>query len=134
MITKTPNLSHVKYILVYINQYPPIKNTKGSLGHPDPYSIKWGGNIAVILHIYGARAISLLFCVHQDFESDSCEICISIYQPIFTQESRKGSMGQWYPDSTIWVKNIVAFFLFMELEPFFNYFVFTKTSNLSRVK
>ena len=27
-------------------------------------------NDVVILHIYGARAISLLFCVHQDTESE----------------------------------------------------------------
>ena len=37
----------------------------------------------VIIHNYGARSISLLFCDHQDTESESCEIEMSIYQPIF---------------------------------------------------
>ena len=30
------------------------------------YSTRWVDNIVVILHIYGARAIYLLFRVHQD--------------------------------------------------------------------
>ena len=38
------------------------------------------------IYIYGARAIFLLFCDHQDTESESHEIEISIYQPIFTQK------------------------------------------------
>ena len=40
-----------------------------------------------ILHIYGARAVFLIFCVHQDTESDSCEIEMSTSQPIFTHKN-----------------------------------------------
>ena len=40
-----------------------------------------------ILHIHGARAIFLLFCDHQDTESESCEIDMSISQPIFTHKN-----------------------------------------------
>ena len=39
-----------------------------------------------IIHIYGARAIFLLFCDNQDTESESCEIEMSISQPIFTHK------------------------------------------------
>ena len=40
----------------------------------------------VIIHIYGDRATSLLFCDHQDAEYESCEIQISISKPIFTKK------------------------------------------------
>ena len=45
-----------------------------------PYSTIWEKNIVAIIRSYGARAISLLFCVCQDTESDSCEIEIGISQ------------------------------------------------------
>ena len=35
------------------------------------YSTRWWKNILAIVHIYGAWAISLLFCNHQDTESES---------------------------------------------------------------
>ena len=40
----------------------------------------------VILCIYGDRAILLLFYCHQDTEYESCEIEMSISQPIFTHK------------------------------------------------
>ena len=65
----------------------------------------------VTIHIYGARAIFLLFCVHQDTGSESCEIEMRISQPIFThKKNTKGSMGQQYPYSTRLEKNIVVIF------------------------
>ena len=39
-----------------------------------------------ILHIYRARANSLLFCYHQETESESCEIKVIIPQPISTHK------------------------------------------------
>ena len=37
-----------------------------------------GENIVVILHIYGARSISPLFCVHKNTESESREMDIGV--------------------------------------------------------
>ena len=64
------------------------------MGKLYPYSTKWKKNIVVILHIYGAIAIFILFCDRQDTESESCEIEMSISQPMFTYKNIKGSMGQ----------------------------------------
>ena len=49
-----------------------------------------------IIHMYAARFISLLFCDHQDTESESCEIEMGISQPIFTH--KKISKDIWYND------------------------------------
>ena len=38
-----------------------------------------GENTVAIIHIYGARAIILLFCDHQDTESESKEIKTNIH-------------------------------------------------------
>ena len=50
-----------------------------------PYYTKWEKIIVVIFHIYGSRAIFLIFCVHQDTKSESCEIEMITYRPIFSQ-------------------------------------------------
>ena len=47
------------------------------------------GNIVAILLIYGAIVIFLLFWDHRDTKSESCEIFISMYQPISTQEKKE---------------------------------------------
>ena len=65
------------------------------------YSTIWEKNVVVILHIYGARAIFLLFYDHQDTESASTNIN--------TEKNIKGYMGEQYPYPTRWVKNIVVF-------------------------
>ena len=49
-----------------------------------------------ILHIYGARDTFHLFCDNQDTQSESCEIEMSISQPIFTH--KKISKYIWYKD------------------------------------
>ena len=72
------------------------------------YSIKWVKNIVVILHIYGARDIFLLFCDHQDTESESWEMEIGVTGPLFTHKNIKGSMVQRYTYPTRWEKNIVV--------------------------
>ena len=50
------------------------KNINGSIGQQYSYSTIWEKNIVAIIRIYGARAIFLLFCYHQDTESKSSEI------------------------------------------------------------
>ena len=35
-----------------------------------PYSTRWEQNIVAILHIYGARALFVIFCDYQDTESE----------------------------------------------------------------
>ena len=67
-----------------------------------------GEIVVAILHIYGVRAISLLFCNHQDTESEKWEMEIGVAGPIFTHKKSKGSMGQLYSYYTIREKNIVS--------------------------
>ena len=66
-------------------------------------------NIVVILHIYGAIAIFLLFCDRQDAEYESQEMEIGIAGPIFTSKNIKCLMGQQYPYSASLEENIVVF-------------------------
>ena len=47
-----------------------------------------GENIVVFLHIYGDRAIVLLFCDHQDTESKSREMEIGVAGPIFFHKNQ----------------------------------------------
>ena len=56
-----------------IDVFEPIlthKNIKWYVGQQYPYSTIWEQNIVSNIHIYGARAIFLLFCDNQDTESD----------------------------------------------------------------
>ena len=69
------------------------KNIKGYMGQRYPYSTKWMKNIMVIVQIYGARSVFLLFCDHQDTESESHEMEYGVALPIFTQKNIKGSIG-----------------------------------------
>ena len=66
----------------------------GSIGRLYPYSTRWEHNIVAIFHIYGARAVFLLFCDHQDTESESYETEMSISKPIFNNENASKSL--WY--------------------------------------
>ena len=50
------------------------KNIKGYMVQLYTYYTIWEKNIVVIIHIYGARAIFLLFYYHQDTESESQEV------------------------------------------------------------
>ena len=70
------------------------------------YSKIWD-KIVEILHIYGARTIFL-----QLFVQKTLNLCIEkwilIYLgKIFIQKNTKGTMGKWYPFSTIWGETIV---------------------------
>ena len=110
------------------------KNIKGSTVQQYPYSTRWENFFVVILHIYGDRAIFLIFCDHQDTESGLCEMDMGVAGPTSSQKEKKGSIGQQYPYFTRWHKNIVDILHCFGLEPFFWYYVFTKTLNLIRVK
>ena len=54
-----------------INTY---KDIKFYMGQQYPYPTRWVKNIVVLIHIYGARTIFLLFFYHQDTKSGSLEI------------------------------------------------------------
>ena len=71
LTTKKLNLSHVKKKWAYLNQYKTIKYIKGSMGQPYTYSTRWVKNIVIVIHIYGALTIFLLFCDQQDTGSES---------------------------------------------------------------
>ena len=57
------------------------------------YSIKGVKNIEVIIHIYGALAILILFWDHQDTESESWDIKIGVAGTLLTQ--KKTSKALW---------------------------------------
>ena len=71
------------------------------MGQQCPYSPRWEGLILLILDVLGYRSTLLLFCVHQETESDKWEMQISVPHTISTQKIT-GSMGQLCPSSTIW--------------------------------
>ena len=68
------------------------KNIKGTMGKEYLCSTRWGKNIVINLHNYGARSIFLLFCDHTDTESESREIEMSISQPIFNHTNKSKSL------------------------------------------
>ena len=78
------------------------------MGQQYPHFTRWEKNIVEILHIYGARAILLLFYNNQDTEYKSHEIEIIVSWPISNQTHTKGSMVQQYTYSTVWEQNIVG--------------------------
>ena len=97
-----------------------------------PYSTRWVKNIAVILHVFGALAIFLLFYDDQDTESESWEMEIGVVGPILNHKNKmKCSMGQLYPYSTKWGKTVVVILLIYEARDILYYFVITKRLNLS---
>ena len=48
----------------------PFKNIKGSMVKYYLYSKKWEKDMVVIIDVYGARAVLVLFCGHQDTKSE----------------------------------------------------------------
>ena len=66
---------------IYLNistNIHPLKIIKGSMGQLYPCSTIWDKDIVAILNIYGSRAIFLLFCDHQDNESESQDIELGV--------------------------------------------------------
>ena len=64
------------------------------MGKLYPYSTTWVKIIMAILHIYGDSVIFLLFCNHQDNQSESQEVEIGLAIPVFTHKNIKVSMRQ----------------------------------------
>ena len=94
-----------------------------------------GSRIMVIIHICGPREVLLLFCYQEDTEYESYEMEISISTPISTHKK----ISKDLPDNDIHnlqdgSKILWQFFIFLDAEPFFYYFVITKTPNLSSLK
>ena len=67
-----------------------------------------GENVMVLLPIYGARDIFLLFYNHSDTESEWQEMRIGVAGPIFAHKKINRSMRQQYTYHNIWEKHIVA--------------------------
>ena len=87
-----------------------------------------------IVQIYEARAIFILFFNYQDTESESREIEISVYGPIFTQKKPKSIWDNDIYSTQDRRKMLWQLFIFMEVEPFLYYFMITKTLNTSHEK
>ena len=49
------------------------KNIKGYVGQRYPYAIRWEINIAVIIHMYGARAIFYYFVITKTLKPSHVE-------------------------------------------------------------
>ena len=52
-----------------------------------------GKNVVVIIHIYGDFSIILIFCYHQDTESESCDIELGVAGPILKQKKYQSLYG-----------------------------------------
>ena len=70
VITKTLNLSSMKWKLVWMDQYYHIKKHISLYRTTIFIHNNMGEKLVVIFHIYGARFIFQLFCDHQDSTSD----------------------------------------------------------------
>ena len=81
---------------------------KGSMGQIDWHPTIREKKILEILHIYGTRAVSLLFCDNVDTEYEPRGTYIGVPGPIFIQKNTKGYIGQWYPYFTRRKGKIVA--------------------------
>ena len=68
--SKTPNISNEKLIITYLGKYPHRKKNQSLYGEILSIIYNMEEKYVAILHIYRARSIFLLFCVHQDTESE----------------------------------------------------------------
>ena len=78
----------------------------------------------VILYIYGARAIFLIFFVHKDTELEYQVMEIGVSQSIVTQKNMTGSTGPGYLSTTMWCIVWSNFQIFLDVETIFNLFGF----------
>ena len=80
----------------------PIKNFKGYMWQKCPYFTRCEKHTVFVLYFFcWSRAMFLLFCDHQETEYESCEIKMSISQPVFTHNNYiKGYVWQHYIYST----------------------------------
>ena len=87
-----------------------------------------------ILNIYGARAVFLLFCVHQATESKKLEMKTEYLDQYSPFKILPRTLWERYVHT---LKNSIQlwhFLILLELDPFFYYFVITRTLNLSNKK
>ena len=109
MITKTLHTSQEKWKLVYPDQCYQQKSIRGSRRQRYTYSTRWMENNLAVLHIYGARAIFNYFVITKTINLSHEKCKKSVAGKISNQKNNsKCSMGQRYPDNTVWEKNIVA--------------------------
>ena len=78
MIANTPDLSNWEIVNSVAGSIFTNKNIKVYMGQQYPYYRRWEQNIVAIIHICWGRVISLLFCDHQETESESCEMEIGV--------------------------------------------------------
>ena len=110
------------------------KNTKGSMEKRYPYSTRLEENILAILHFWELEPFSYYFVFTKTLNLSNVKYIFAYihqYSPIKIYQNIYGT--------TIYIlykmgEKLWQFFIFMELEPFFYYFVITKTPNLSNVK
>ena len=67
------------------------------MGQQCTYSTTWEKIIVVIINIYGARDIFLIFCVHQDTKSEYREMDISIAWPIYAHKKNQSLYETYMP-------------------------------------
>ena len=83
---KALNLSHVKWKLVEVDQYPLIKISK-ALWDYNIHTLLDGDTCCDNSPFFGAKSIFLLSCVTPDTEYESREIKMRTSQPIFTHKN-----------------------------------------------
>ena len=88
MFAITLNMRTNKWKSTYPNQYVTRKNANISMGKWYPYSMIWVEIIVVIIHVYGAKTILLLFCVHQGTKYVHWEIEICVARSIFNKKKQ----------------------------------------------
>ena len=95
----------------------------------------WELNIAAIIHIYEARANFILFCDHPDTECKSCEIEMSISQPIFTHNNISKAIWDNDIHTIQYRRKYCGSSLYLwSFRQFFDYFVINKLPSLSHEK
>ena len=72
------------------------------------------------IHIYQYIAILLLFCDHQDTESESQDIKLSVASPTFTKKTIKSLWDTDIHTSQDGRQILSQLFMFMDLEPFYD--------------
>ena len=98
------------------------------------YSTRLVKFIVVVLHIYGAKAILPLFCDYQDTESESPGMEIGVARTICTLKISEALLDNDIYTPQDGFKILCKFFIFMEIELFFYFFVITTNLNLFRDK
>ena len=85
------------------------------MGQLYPYYAKWVKTIVAILHIYGARDVLLLFCDHQDTESELLEVEIGAAEIIYNRKISKALWDNYIHTMQYGTKMLWQLFIFMEL-------------------